>query len=168
LIQFYAATYPNEVAGLVLVDPTDAAVDMSDVWTKAGAPDGPAWERKTQQQAQSAALPGIQAEIRMMLQDQKDGFSVFRGLKVPDVPIGILLAGRMVAPLGRETFPGNFESFVNAMVAQRVDHFGRMARTSTNGFMTLVGTSDHFIQFRDPDSVVWAIRRVLKAAAAPK
>ncbi len=99
LIQFYAATYPNEVAGLVLVDPTDATVDMNDVWTKAGAPDGAAWERKTQQQATTTAPPGIQAEIRMMLQDQKDGFSVFRGLKVPDVPIGILLAGRLQAPL---------------------------------------------------------------------
>ena len=166
LIQFYAATYPNEVVGLVLVDPTDAAVDMKDVWTKAGAPDGPAWEGKTQQQAALTALPGIQAEIRMMLQDQKDGFSVFRGLKVPDVPIGILLAGRLQAPLAGVPFPGRFEDFASAMVAQRVDHFGRMARNSKYGFMTLVGTSDHFIQFRDPDSVVWAIRRVLKAAAA--
>jgi pimeloyl-ACP methyl ester carboxylesterase len=165
LIQFYAATYPNEVAGLVLVDPTDAAVDMNDVWTKAGAPDGVAWERKTQQQAMSAALPGIQGEIRMMLQDQKDGFSVFRELKVPDVPIGILLAGKLQAPLVGGPFPGNFDNFASAMVAQRVDHFGRLARNSKNGFMTLVGTSDHFIQFRDPDSVVWAIRRVMKAAA---
>jgi hypothetical protein len=138
---------------------------MKDVWTKAGAPDGPAWESKTQQQAALTALPGIQAEIRMMLQDQKDGFSVFRGLKVPDVPIGILLAGRLQAPLVGVPFPGNFEDFASAMVAQRVDHFGRMARNSKNGFLTLVGTSDHFIQFRDPDSVVWAIRRVLKAAA---
>ena len=166
LIQFYAATYPKEVAGLVLVDPTDATVDMNDVWTKAGAPDGAAWERKTQQQATTTAPPGIQAEIRMMLQDQKDGFSVFRGLKVPDVPIGILLAGRLQAPLVGVPFPGNFDDFASAMVAQRVDHFSRVARHSKNGFMTLVATSDHFIQFRDPDSVVWAIRRVLKAAAA--
>ena len=63
-------------------------------------------------------------------------------------------------------FPGNFDDFASAMVAQRVDHFSRVARNSKNGFMTLVATSDHFIQFRDPDSVMWAIRRVLKAAAA--
>lgn len=169
LVQFYAATYPGEVAGLVLVDPTDAAADMEDVWNKAGAPEGRAWEDKARQQAATSAPAGVRAEIEQVLKDEKDGFAVFKGLNVPDVPVGILLAGRLTAPIGGESFPGNLESFASAMIAQRMDHFGRRARGSKNGFMTLVGTSDHFIQTRDPDVVVWAIRRVLKASTpAPK
>jgi pimeloyl-ACP methyl ester carboxylesterase len=164
LVQFYAATYPGEVAGLVLVDPTDATADMQDVWIKAGIPEGRAWEDRVRQQPATSAPAGVRAEIQQMMKDEGDGFAVFKGLNIPDVPIGILLAGRMTSPIGAEPFPGNFESFASALIAQRLDHFGRTARGSKNGFMTLVGTSDHFVQTRDPDAVVWAIRRVLKAS----
>jgi pimeloyl-ACP methyl ester carboxylesterase len=164
--QFYAATYPGEVAGLVLVDPTDAAVDMKDVWTKAGVPGGPAWEEKAQLEGMAKAPAGVQAEVRQMMKDQKDGFSVFRGLAVPDVPIGIVVAGRLQRPPGT-TFPGDFELFSQAIVQQRLDHFGETARRAKNGFMVLSGTSGHFVQVQDPDTVIWAIRRVLKAATPP-
>ena len=167
----FAVTYPKEVAGLVYVDPTDftqTVADHQDLWNKAGAPDGRAWEVKANEQSLQSVSPGIQAEIREVMKAQTSGFAaVFRELgDAPDVPIVVLLAGQTPALPPGPAFPGDFDKFSNAMVAQRMEHFGNMTRRAKNGMLLLVGPAGHFIQTTEPDTVVMAIRRVLALASA--
>lgn len=168
----FATTYPTEVAGLVYVDPTDftqTAADNQDLWNKAGAPNGRAWEDKLTERGLQSAPAGIQAEIREFMKAQKSGFAtVFREMgDAPDVPLVILLAGQNPALPPGDAFPGDWDKFSNALIAQRMEHFGYMTRGAKNGLLLLVGTSGHFIQSTEPDTVVWAIRRVLNLASAP-
>jgi pimeloyl-ACP methyl ester carboxylesterase len=167
----FAAMYPKEVAGLVYVDPTDftqTVADHRDLWTKAGAPDGTgrAWEIKASEQALPSVPPGIQAEVREVMKAQESGFAAaFRG-DAPDVPIVILLAGQKPALPPGPPPPGDFDKFTNAMKAQRLDHFGNLTQRAKNGMLLLVGPAGHFIQATEPDTVAWAIRRVLNLASA--
>ena len=61
-------------------------------------------------------------------------------------------------------FPGDFNRFCQAMLDQRIEHFGRLARRGTNGTLVLTTKSGHFIHGSEPELVVWAIRRVLAMA----
>lgn len=167
----FATTYPKEVAGLVYVDPTDftqTKADVQELWDKAGAPDGEAALDKIGEQSLASAPPGVQLETREVMKANQAGFAALFSQMgdAPDVPIVILLAGQNPAFPPGQSFPGNFDKFAHALIAQRVDHFGQMARRAKNGVMMVVGTSGHFIQSREPDTVVWAIRRVLTAASA--
>ena len=74
----FAATYPQEVAGLVYVDPTDFTqtdADMTAIWEKLGVKDGPEALRKSSEQMVAALPTGVRAEQREIDRVMRSGFT---------------------------------------------------------------------------------------------
>ena len=171
IIHRFAATYPNEVAAIVYVDPTDwtqTKADMSALWQKAGVKDDDDMMMKMLEKMPGVP-PGILAEAKEVARLQKDGFDELRrGGDAPDVPTFVLLGGKRDPQPPGQTFPGDMDAYFKAGMEQRIAHFGRMLQQKTEGKLVLTSKSGHFVHSSEPDLVVWAIRQALSAAAAKR
>jgi pimeloyl-ACP methyl ester carboxylesterase len=168
IINTFAATFPKEVAGLVFIDPTDfmqTDADMAAVWEKVGVKNGRDSVRTLQAKMLTGMPAGVAAEWREVDRVERGGFAEYRAAgDAPVVPMVVLLAGKGEAGPAAAGFPGDFNRFFQALMDQRIDHFGRLARRGAKGTLVLTTKSGHFIHGSEPELVVWAIRRVLAMA----
>ena len=170
LIHSFAATYPKEVAGLVYVDPTDFTqtdADMQAIWEKLGVKDGREALRTFQAQAVASAPPGVKAEALEVDRMERAGFVDLRAAgDPPDVPTVILLAGKRQTLPPTLAFPGgNYDGFFQTLLEQRRDHFGKLAERATKGTLVETSKSSHFIHLTEPETLVWAVQRVMAASS---
>lgn len=172
IINRFAAAYPNEIAALVYVDPTDwtqTKADMDSLWAAAGVRDGGDEALTKMLERMPGIPPGIMAEAREITRLQTGGFEELRrGGDAPDVPTFILLGGKRDPTPAGQSFPGDMEAYFKAGLAQRVNHFSRVAQSKKDGKVFLTSKSGHFVHSSEPDLVVGAIRQALSAAAAKR
>jgi pimeloyl-ACP methyl ester carboxylesterase len=152
----FASMYPDEVAGLVLVDPEDGRLIEQ---LKARLPPD-VWARR--EKALAEAMPNMPGTVRKELDaaartgDQVDG-----ALPLPAVPI-VVLTGTLKNP----DFPGN-------PVEQdlKLEFHRQLVARAPGSEQVLVPESRHYIQDDAPAVVIRAISSVLEKApraAAPK
>jgi pimeloyl-ACP methyl ester carboxylesterase len=170
LIHSFAATYPKEVAGLVYVDPTDFTqtdADIQAIWEKLGVKDGREALRTFQAQAVATAPAGVKAEALEVDRMERGGFADLRAAgDSPDVPTVILLAGKRQTLPSTLAFPGgNYDGFFQMLLDQRRDHFGKLAERAAKGTLVETSKSSHFIHLTEPETLVWAVQRVLSASS---
>jgi len=171
IIHTFAARYPNEVAAIVYIDPTDFMQTEGDM--RAAAEAGrivggyTVLTKLNEQMLNTAGFPdGLRAEAKEIQRAEAEGFAPFRADgDAPNVPTIVLLAGRSQPLPAGVTFPGDMNRWFQATLEQRTAHFGQLARRTRDGVMLLAATSDHFIHSADPELVTWAIRRVLSESA---
>jgi pimeloyl-ACP methyl ester carboxylesterase len=141
LVRVFASTYPSEVAGIVLVDPSQEAFND---WVKLHPPPG-----LKEQEAQIAKAPqGMRDEfaaIDAMLEEA-------RLSKVPPVPITLLSAAKQDAGMPAETREKLNETHT-AWIG-----------SIPGGLHVTAEKSGHFIQMQEPQLVVDAIKRVIDQA----
>jgi pimeloyl-ACP methyl ester carboxylesterase len=158
LVRLYASLYPNEVAGMVLVDATHEQQVRR--W---GAIDStyPAAFRRYFDSVLTTLKPGADAaETRETMRIQAAG--EVEGMKpLPDMPLAVLTSMR-VDPKA---------SYVNGTArgheAWREMH-DEWFRRSTNAIHIVTTKSGHAIQDQEPDLVVQAIRFVVDRVHAPR
>lgn len=149
IVQVFAAEYPSEVAGLVLVDPGDGRLDKllkerlpTDIWL-------------ARQRALSQELPMLPEPIRKEYEGLgASGEEAEQAFPLPPVPI-ILLTGTKKNP----DFPGNpLEQDL------KLEMHNKLAARTSGIEHVLVSGSRHYIQNDDPKQVISAIARVLALA----
>lgn len=172
IIHTFAARYPNEVAGIVYVDPTDFMQTEADM--RAAAEAGrivggyTVLTKLNEQMLNTAGVPdGLRAEAKEIQRAEAEGFAPFRADgDAPNVPTVIVLAGRPQPMPAGVTFPGDMDRWFQATLEQRTAHFGQLAKRTRDGVLILAGASDHYIHSTDPELVTWAVRRVLSESSA--
>ena len=163
LIRMFAAVYPQDIAGLVYVDPTDmrSQAESLEFYLARGhaAADVPAI-RKARRERLGAAGP----EMRVALDLEDSYFAEFRALpRLPDVPVSVLMATKFSsAPWVGE--PCQPRACHEAWVRLRTGWLTPLVQDSSNGTFTVTTSSGHDVPREDPDLVAWAVQRVLTAA----
>lgn len=168
-IRMFAALYPDEVAGLVYVDPTapmsadelrayDRAMGISEEGRRALR----AAARATFGELPSAS---VRAEAEWMYDQGEAGWPKFQDLPaMPDVPVSVLMSSRY-----DERPPDAAERDCEPMecharrIAYRSAWLAELAGEVSQGSLTLVDDAGHFIQNDRPGLVVRTIQRVLLA-----
>src|SRR5688572_1316678 len=169
LARYFAGYHPRDVAGLVLVDPgpivTQSLAErlapfdaigagragFDAYWSRLGA----LFER---------APPAVRAEV-----------DVFRGLvqldsaaldlgHMPDVPLVVIVAAKYL-PLPMLQLPFDARAHFEADVRHRIKLLQEWALAAPQGTLVVSNHSTHAVPREDPQLIVWAIRRVLTAAA---
>jgi pimeloyl-ACP methyl ester carboxylesterase len=173
-IRLFAARHPDEVVGLVYVDPTDftqTVADQDAIWREIGVPGGRTWfNREMDAYDRKAEMPpAMRAELAAFVPVVTAGFPRHRALRAPvDVPAVVLLAGRYEPwqpdmPL----FPGGASkhaAWSQATIRQRVANMTRHVRAGApdaQGTVVLTPNSGHYVHSAEPELAAWAIRRVL-------
>jgi pimeloyl-ACP methyl ester carboxylesterase len=170
LIRYFAGYHPEDVAGLVYVDPgpivTQSLADEMAPFEAIGA--GRAgydafWSSYARIFERSS--PAVREE-----------FGVFRGLMArdpterdlrpaPNVPVVVLVAAKpFPQPQG---LPYDPAAHFQADVRHRIRMLQEWALASPRGTVVVSNTTRHVIPREDPDLIVWAVRRVLAARSAP-
>ncbi len=168
-IRMFAALYPDEVAGLVYVDPADwMSAEVSRDYDRAM---GISEEGRNRLSAAARATFGdlpnasIRAEAEMMYDTRSAGWLELQDLPpMPNVPVSVLMAARFEPQpsdaAGRDCEPRECH---DRRIAFRRTWLAKLADEVPAGTLTVVNYSGHFIQNEDPDLVAWTIRRALDA-----
>jgi pimeloyl-ACP methyl ester carboxylesterase len=154
LARAFAVRHPDQVAGMVLVDPTDEGFN-------------PALRRLDARRAEeddrqfAAMVPArFQPELKL-LQPVLDGGKLPAPLdgRLPDVPVVVLTSVRQAEK------PMFFLESVEAVAIKRDLHAGFL-RQFSDGSQVLTLKSGHHIQLEEPELVIAAVNRVIAAADA--
>lgn len=170
LIRHFTGRHPEEVAGLVYVDPTDFTGDRSEelaALREIGVADAEtALEAMDQAYTFYASKnpPAIAAEyavIDSLMKMEPDDRSL---LPVPDVPTAVLLRVRYREPPPRPPgieFGFEYRDLFEARTRQRVRKMSAWALEAPQGLFVLTTHASHNVHREDPDLVIDAIRRVV-------
>jgi pimeloyl-ACP methyl ester carboxylesterase len=149
IVQLFAFTYPDEIAGLVLVDPEDGRL-LDRLQARMPADQ---WDtrQKMLDQMLSQANPAQKAEIA---ESRASGKALAKAVPLPAVPT-VLLSGTLKDP----SFPGNpLEQDL------KLDLQKELLATMPKAHHVLVPNSRHYIQEDAPNLVIEAIHNVLNEA----
>ena len=158
LVRSFAARHPQQVAGMVLVDPSDER--FSPALRKLDA------ARAAEDDGKFAAIvpPRFKPELALLQPVLDSGVLPLAG-KVPDVPVVVLTSVQ---------HPAKAEFFLEtpeAVAIKRGLH-ADFARQFTDGAQVVTANSGHDIQMEEPQLVIDAVRKVIDAAdkrrAAPR
>lgn len=150
LVRAYAARHPEQVAGMVLVDPSDerfnAALRKLDA--KRAALDV--------EQFAKIVPPKFQPELKL-LQPVLDGAAAPYSGKLPDVPTVVLTS---VQKAGKPMF---FLETADAVAIKKSLHTDFL-RQFSRGSQVVTDRSGHGIQLKEPELVIAAVREVIGLA----
>jgi pimeloyl-ACP methyl ester carboxylesterase len=138
-IRAFAHLFPSDVAGLVFIDPINARI--FEVIGEAEKAEDEKWAKEFYERAPE----GGKAEMRFLEED--DLKMLRRFMKMPDVPIALLVAGKHEAgPIWPKSV---------------VEEYGPFVYASPEGLMVVDPNSGHYIHRDNPQLVVSSIRRVV-------
>ena len=188
-IRMFTAMYPEEVGGLVFVDPTqiiteedERALNEARGWdyqralelAVAGGITGDDDARGREENwRRRLADPQLSPQNKVILELLYTRFAEFHSLPpVPDIPVSVLIAGRFNA----RRFAALPDSSANQFNCEprecharwlevSTEIVSRLAQESTNGTVRVVQNSGHFIHAERPRLVIQAIRDVVEARA---
>jgi hypothetical protein len=140
-MQMYASQYPQDVAGMVLVDSTHP-----EQATRLAAALGPEFTREARQ---SFPAEGMTYDDLLAIQAQVDSVRD----RFPDVPL-IVLARSIFKPGPSWTA----EQLRNAWMSLQTD----LSKRSSKGKLIIANNSNHFIQNDRPDLVIQSIHQVIQ------
>jgi pimeloyl-ACP methyl ester carboxylesterase len=168
-IRMFAGMYPDEVAGLVFVDPTPDFTrtsddDVNDVFVPLGLGQKERDEMRALQKRPNPATPKpILAETAMASTMSAAGFPEIQGLPpLRDVPV-VVLAGNSDTQWPT-AIPVSFDMhrWVRQWLSVRNASLRRFAMGLARGTFVETTMSSHQIQNSEPGLIAWAIERVLR------
>jgi pimeloyl-ACP methyl ester carboxylesterase len=171
-IRMFTELYPDEVRGLVYIDPTpttseaerrvlERAMGLSEATR-------PAIEALQRDQLPGMPSASVRAEAEIVIAERVAHWPDFQGLgPMPDVPVAILMAGRYEPRpddgLERDCEPRQCHAQVLEVMREWL---ARRASEVSRGMLTVVMDAGHFIQNDDPELVVWTIHRIWSSEPA--
>jgi pimeloyl-ACP methyl ester carboxylesterase len=168
LMRFFAGYHPTEVVGIVYADP-------GPVITQSVADEIAPFQSIGKGRAEYDAFwSSYAAVIERASPAARAEFGVFRGLMqrdvaerdlmpAPDVPVVMILAAKPFLPL--PGLPFDAAAHFQADLRHRIRMLQEWALASSKGTVVVSNLSTHAIPRDEPDLIVWAVNRVLAAAA---
>ncbi|MEX2232558.1 MAG: alpha/beta hydrolase [Cyclobacteriaceae bacterium] len=166
LARYFAGYHPDDVAGIVYVDPgpiaTQSMAEQLAPFDSIGAgKDGydAMWSGfATALEGASAAGKAELKVMRSLMERDKND----RDLKpAPDVPVVVLMAAKPYPPFLQ--LPYDHQAHFDADLRHRIRMLQEWALASPKGTLVVSNHTTHAMPREDPDLVMWAIMRVLSA-----
>jgi pimeloyl-ACP methyl ester carboxylesterase len=171
LVRMFVATYPNEVAGVVYLDPTDLRTRQQDLehLRAAGYTLEQAQDHLGRYNAQFDAYigtlaPNIQAEFRVIQAIETSDSPDFERLTPPAVPVTVLLSGRF-DPAQFAGRPCEPRACHRTWLEFRRKWIRPLLAASRQPTLLVDEESGHIIQRDNPTLVAAEIRKLLAPAA---
>lgn len=167
-IRMFAGIYPNEVAGLVFVDPTPDFTktsddDLNEIFVPLGLGQKERDEMNAPRKPNPATPKPILAETAVASAMSEAGFPEIQALPpLRDLPV-VVLAGNSDSEWPT-SMPASFDMrrWVRQWLSVRNASLRRFATGLTRGTFVETTKSSHLIQNSEPGLIAWAIERVLQ------
>lgn len=169
LILYYAGDYPDEVVGMVYLDPTEASVTAYDYL---GASNADEYAVRLSQYTRAisavdtmALPPGVKAEQHYILKFLQTPPEDRHVPKDPEVPTAVVL-GTLFQPANQAGLPFMNETVWEDLVSQRLARYTKWLRGRPNTTLIVATDAGHFVHRFDPALAKEAVRRVVAAVRA--
>ena len=172
LARLYTANYPQEVAGLVLIDPTDymlTEAEDNEVKKNTSSAMGyrEVWLTNLRQMSADTLLPtGIKMECsREISVSSPTYFGEYSNLPpLPDIPVTIFIVYIHRVERGEATSATqmkiNIVPWYKFLDRRRIEHYGDLIASNHHSELVLLPNYSHGVHNQDPDLVTNAILKV--------
>lgn len=160
LIQFFAARYPDEVVGMVYLDPTDAMESQCEAVMASSEEECALRQADIAPQASSGAQARTASEPEAIRAWRETPVEARGVPEAPDVPTAVLLS-MQPPPVGAGGPPWLNEAFFEAHLERRVSRFSERVQRLSHGTLLVATDAGHFVQLEAPELATEAVRRVL-------
>jgi pimeloyl-ACP methyl ester carboxylesterase len=171
LIRLFTSLYPNEVTGLVFIDPSDFMLTKEEDEQAKAVSQSPVgfrdWNILLQKPANDTTLPvSVRNDFKRVMQLNSTGsFNEYTSLlPLHEMPVSILIAYN--TPIDNYSMDQLKELKINPKLwsgernKYRIAHFAAMIENNHNSSMVLLPGYVHFIHQQDPELVISAIKNV--------
>ena len=171
-IRSFAGLYPNEISGLVFIDPadfTETKNDWNDIFRKMGVPekkiDEMLYNRLYQQKPKVDSVNFGPWSERQILNDlRKTDFAEISKLPLPNVPICFFVGGKFEVPPAQRSKDFDQEAFFHIKNNSNMERWKKLMYSSAKGGTLIYLTNaGHYIHWDDPISVINNIRILVES-----
>lgn len=166
LVRYHAGTHPEDIAGLVFVDPAAQSpkASLSILETMGYSKKQYDVEIEARKKAFSKMPENLQADVKVISQMLIDEIEPNYGT-IPSVPTAVLLAGKYRPPSAEELKqfgdpPYDIKTHFEAKLRSRIKRTSEWTLSSPEGLFVVARNSGHAIQLQEPDLVTDAIHRM--------
>lgn len=170
-VRSFAGIYPNEISGLVFIDPADFTETKNDwnaIFRTMGVPekkiDEMLYNRLYQQPKVDSVNSGPSGERQVLNDLRKTDFSEISKLPLPNVPIYFFVGGKFEVPLNQRSKDFDQEAFFHIKNTSNMERWKKLIYTSSKGGALIYLTNaGHYIHWDDPKSVINNIKILVES-----
>ncbi|TDQ11747.1 alpha/beta fold hydrolase [Pedobacter metabolipauper] len=171
-IRSFAGLYPNEVSGLVFIDPADFTETKNDwnaIFRTMGVPekkiDDMLYTRLYQQKQKVDSLNFGPWSERLVLNDLRiTDFAEISKLPLPNVPIYFFVGGKFEVPPEQRSKDFDQEAFFHIKNNANIERWKKLMYASNKGGTLIYLTnSGHYVHWDDPKSVINNIKILVES-----
>lgn len=168
-VRGFAVYYPQELAGLVIIDPADFTEIiahhgqyMLDAGMSQDQVDGELAKRRSEPFKPDPKMPiSLQEELQVLFDLRRSEFAEFKDKPLPNIPLSFITSGRF------DAFPNAKpidEAMFHSKMKFRVERWRKFVDTVPKGRFFYSANAGHFVHRDDPGLVISSIELVLKDA----
>lgn len=165
-IRTYAGFYPDEVAGLVFVDPadfTETKNDWNNIFRTLGLPEEKIeamLRRRLYQVSKTDSLNyGPWSELQVLTELRRNDFAEVSKLPLPSVPVYFFVGGKFEVPVEMRSKEYDHEKFFHVKNNSNMDRWKHLIYASKKpGALIYLTNAGHYIQRDEPESVIANIK----------
>lgn len=172
-IRGFAGLYPDDVAGLVFVDPadfTETKDDWNQIFREIGVPekriDEMMYQRLYQPKpatARDSLRFGFWSEVQILGDLRRTDFAELKALPMPKVPIYFFVGGKFEVPPERRSKDYDHERFFHVKNDKNMERWRALIHASgKSGALIYLTNSGHYIQRDDANAVIVNIKLLLE------
>jgi pimeloyl-ACP methyl ester carboxylesterase len=172
-VRGFAAYYPELLAGLIIIDPadfTETKLNKRKPYLDIGLTDNQIdtlfkkWENeKAENKNKPLDKPkSIREEEDVLSQLRESDFNEIINSKLPNIPVNIITGGRYDTPSAFRIKDLNDSLLFRAKLKNRMERWTNVIQTVDKGMLFYSGDAGHFVQWDDPELIIFSIKNVLQ------
>lgn len=162
----FAGLYPNEIAGLVFIDPadfTESKAEWNSIFRSIGVPekqiDEMLYKRLYQKTVIDSAWFGPSSELEVLTALRRTDFAEVTNLPIPNVPIYFLVGGKFEVPPDKRSQEYNHEEFFTKRTNINIERWREFIYSSSKGgSLIYLSNCGHYVHRDDPKAVINTIK----------
>jgi pimeloyl-ACP methyl ester carboxylesterase len=170
-IRGFAGYYPDEVAGLVFLDPadfTETKKNWNDIFRKLGVPekriDEMLYDRLYKPSVIDSVRFGPSSEVQVLTDLRKTDFAEIASLPVPDVPLFFLIGGKFEVPPERRSKDFDQAKFFEIRTDVNIERWKKFIYSSSRGgSLVYLSGSGHYLHRDNPKAVIGVIKMLMES-----
>lgn len=170
-IRGYAGYFPNEIAGLVFIDPadfTETKAEWKQPYRNVGVPEQKIeemlYDRLYKKTEPDTLMPrALQEELQVLADLRRTDFAELNDLPLPKVPIYFFVGGKFDVPPANRSKDFDHLLYFKIKTHQFVEKWNNIIYASEKpGMLLYISTAGHFVHKDTPEIVIENIKILLK------
>ncbi len=170
-IRGYAGLYPNDIDGLIFIDPADFTetkedrnILLRDLGVSPKRIDEMAQERLYQKSEVDSLHYGPWSETEVLKKLRQTDFVELNNLPLPNVPIHFFVGGKFEVPVERWSKDFNHPEFFALRTTRDMERWKKFIYSSSKGgSLIFLSNCGHFVHRDDPKAVIGNIKIMLES-----